>query len=536
MVKLQNYPSVVEAEVSAAQEAAVRVFEKVLEVSGESSAALCRLVVDASEAGSVIGKGGKTVEKLRRESGAKIRVLLGDHLPIGISPPHEVIEIEGDPLAVKKALLGVCGQLQECPQAENPSIKDSKPLESTSQSSVHSFRVDPHHRQTPLSVVTTSYSPAVVGKLSFEADRLPILDLKMQQEEVVFKILCSNDRVGGVIGRGGSIVKVLQEESGANINFAPPVTNCNERLITISSKEDMESRYSPAQRAVVLVFSRSVEAGAERGPETGLNKGPTVSARLVVPSNQLGCLLGKGGVIISEMRKTTEASIYIYKGDQVPKCCAQDDEVVEISGHFANTQDALYHVTSRLRNYLFTSKAANNSVTGTGNITSDTSNHGRARDMTPVGLRQYSGTSQLVNVQATLRQGLDPLFRPHMTDHSVSSGLGTSETAGGNPRNFATHGRGFASANVGAERGSTHRPPVITNTTVEVLVPESAISSVYGENGSNLTRIKQISGAKVMVHEAHPGMRHRTVVISGTPDETQAAQSLLHAFMLTGSS
>jgi len=44
----------------------------------------------------------------------------------------------------------------------------------------------------------------------------------------------------------------------------------------------------------------------------------------------------------------------------------------------------------------------------------------------------------------------------------------------------------------------------------------------------------QISGAKVMVHEARSGSSDRTVIISGTPDETQAAQSLLHAFILTG--
>lgn len=92
----------------------------------------------------------------------------------------------------------------------------------------------------------------------------------------------------------------------------------------------MDSRNPPAQRAVVLVYSRSVEAGADRGLETGLNKGSSVSARLVVPSNQAGCLLGKGGVIISEMRKATGASIHILKGDHLPKCVAQDDEVVEV--------------------------------------------------------------------------------------------------------------------------------------------------------------------------------------------------------------
>lgn len=44
----------------------------------------------------------------------------------------------------------------------------------------------------------------------------------------------------------------------------------------------------------------------------------------------------------------------------------------------------------------------------------------------------------------------------------------------------------------------------------------------------------QISGAKVILHEPRLGTSDRIVVISGTPDETQAAQSLLQAFILTG--
>lgn len=47
----------------------------------------------------------------------------------------------------------------------------------------------------------------------------------------------------------------------------------------------------------------------------------------------------------------------------------------------------------------------------------------------------------------------------------------------------------------------------------------------------------QISGAKVTVREPRPGTSNRTtIILSGTPDETQAAQSLLQAFIISGSS
>uniref|UniRef100_A0A803LFX8 K Homology domain-containing protein n=2 Tax=Chenopodium quinoa TaxID=63459 RepID=A0A803LFX8_CHEQI len=527
-MKLSNSPAEVEFQISAFQEAAVRVFEKVLEVSGEGNAVvICRILVKVNEAGSVIGKGGKTVAKLRRESGAKIRVLVGNKLPPGVSIPDEVVEIEGDVMAVKRALVGICGQLQEC-YTEKSSIKEDKPLESTSYSADHSLH------QMPLSVATTTFNPVV--RPALESVRPPASESKFPRKEVVFKILCSNDRVGGVIGRGGSIIHALQEESGASIDVGLCVANCNERLVTVYSMEDVGSRYSPAQRAVVLVYTRYVEATAEKGLEAGMNQGSAVTARLVVSSNQVGCLLGKGGAIISEIRKVTGAYIRIHNGDLVPKCAAQDSEVVEISGQFVNIQDALYHVTSRLRNNLFTSKAMNIPGSGTGKLLSDTSICGRIQDATTVGLRQSSGTNQSVGGQATLSQGYGPLPHPNISHYLPSTGLQTIEPAGVNPRNFVTFDGGLASANTGVQLGRTLSPAIVTNTVVEIVVPETSISSVYGENGSNLTRIRQISGAKVIVHEAVSGIESRTVVISGTPDQTQAAQSLIHAFILTGSS
>lgn len=94
--------------------------------------------------------------------------------------------------------------------------------------------------------------------------------------------------------------------------------------------QNPDSRYSPAQKAVVLVFCRSIEAAIEKGLDSGSNKGSTVNARLVVPSNQVGCLLGKGGSIVSEMRKVTGAGIRIIGGEQVPKCVSENDQVVQV--------------------------------------------------------------------------------------------------------------------------------------------------------------------------------------------------------------
>lgn len=54
-----------------------------------------------------------------------------------------------------------------------------------------------------------------------------------------------------------------------------------------------------------------------------------VSIRLLVPSKVIGCLIGKNGSIIHEIRKRTKADIRISKADK-PKCADANDELVEV--------------------------------------------------------------------------------------------------------------------------------------------------------------------------------------------------------------
>lgn len=55
----------------------------------------------------------------------------------------------------------------------------------------------------------------------------------------------------------------------------------------------------------------------------------TVSIRLLVPSKVIGCIIGKSGSIINEIRKRTKADIHISKGEK-PKCADANDELVEV--------------------------------------------------------------------------------------------------------------------------------------------------------------------------------------------------------------
>ncbi|GMH27188.1 hypothetical protein Nepgr_029031 [Nepenthes gracilis] len=53
--------------------------------------------------------------------------------------------------------------------------------------------------------------------------------------DTVYRILCPSRKIGGVIGKGGSIINALREETQAKITVARSVPGSDERVIMISS-------------------------------------------------------------------------------------------------------------------------------------------------------------------------------------------------------------------------------------------------------------------------------------------------------------
>ena len=60
------------------------------------------------------------------------------------------------------------------------------------------------------------------------------------EEEVMFRLLCQVDKVGSLIGKGGSIRRALQTETGATIKIADSAPQSDERVVVISAREACE--------------------------------------------------------------------------------------------------------------------------------------------------------------------------------------------------------------------------------------------------------------------------------------------------------
>ncbi|KAL2534479.1 RNA-binding KH domain-containing protein PEPPER [Abeliophyllum distichum] len=108
------------APLSPAMDAAIRIFKRLNGLSdGEApdaaGAAFCliRLIVASAQAMSLIGKQGNVIKSIQESSGASVRVLSNDEMPIYASSDEKIVEIQGEALKVLKGLEAVVGHLRK---------------------------------------------------------------------------------------------------------------------------------------------------------------------------------------------------------------------------------------------------------------------------------------------------------------------------------------------------------------------------------------------------------------------------------------
>lgn len=111
-----------EVEVSPAMNAVLRVFKRIhdtlenaVDTSDQASTAIStiRLLVPSSQAFSLIGKQGSLIKSIQENSGASVRVLPGDALPLYAAADEKVVDIHGEFLKVHTALEAVVGHLRK---------------------------------------------------------------------------------------------------------------------------------------------------------------------------------------------------------------------------------------------------------------------------------------------------------------------------------------------------------------------------------------------------------------------------------------
>ncbi|KAG5624240.1 hypothetical protein H5410_009458 [Solanum commersonii] len=315
-----------------AQDALFKVHEKIVsetfdEDSENAPQVTIRLLVPSDQIGCVIGKGGQIVQNIRSESGAQIRILKDNHLPACALSSDELLQ---------KALYEIATRLHKNPSRSQNLLASAAPNIYSSSSLVGHTVGAPIVGMASLMGSYRGYK-GESGDLSRSFYSAPRNESSSKEFSIC--LLCPIANIGGVIGKGGVIINQIRQESGAAIKVDSSAAEGDDCVISISAKEFFEDTYSP-----------TVEAALRLQVAT--------KVQLLVPTSRIGCLIGKGGTIINEMRKITKANIRILSKEGLPKVAAEDDEMVQISGELDVVKDALIQVTSRLRANLFEREGA----------------------------------------------------------------------------------------------------------------------------------------------------------------------------------
>ncbi|XP_062205114.1 KH domain-containing protein HEN4-like isoform X1 [Phragmites australis] len=612
-----------------AQDALLKIHDKIVadEVAHEKSETvddvIARILVPGNQVGCLLGKGGSIIQQLRADTGAGIRVLPSENLPQCALKSDELVQISGVPSLVRKALYEISTRLHQHPRKENA------PLEEIIDASTQRKRESPPplpHGNPMLPHLHVDHPPPI--PLLDPYRNGPLRYPVAEAEEFSVRILCASELIGSVIGKNGANVRQVEQQTGARIKVQEVGKDASgERLIIVSSKEIPADPISPTIEALIMLHDK-VSAPSEKRH---------LSTRLVVPSSKVGCILGEGGKVITEMRRRTGAEIRVYSKADKPKYLSFDDELVQVAGPPDIARGALTEIASRLRTrtlrdasstnnpppvapfdgppvdifpsreFTLYGRPANDPPYGrpandppygrpandppygrpaneppygrpaneppygrpSSNIPYGRLNESAPRDHSsayPVDYfskREYpSGSPPFVsNVPSYAYQryavparlptrelplsfstGVDYMshhsYRDHVpTDCYSSRGtqqLGVTRDGNSNAYDYTeAAGRMHGCEDYRGLTGVTATGRF--SSTIELRIPSSSLDSIVGVGGVNLAEIRQISGARLRLLEAHAGSSESVVEIQGTLDQTKAAQSLLQGFISANS-
>uniref|UniRef100_A0A4W6CY60 Poly(rC) binding protein 3 n=1 Tax=Lates calcarifer TaxID=8187 RepID=A0A4W6CY60_LATCA len=192
-----------------------------------------RLVVPASQCGSLIGKGGSKIKEMRESTGAQVQVA-GDMLP---NSTERAVTISGTPEAIIQCVKQICVVM----------------LESPPKGATIPYRPKP--ASTPV-IFSGVFVPTANLRLLLQNQPLPQLtklhQLAMQQTPFTplgqttpafpgtgFQASCSKisalfQLIGCIIGRQGTKINEIRQMSGAQIKIANAMEGSSERQITIT--------------------------------------------------------------------------------------------------------------------------------------------------------------------------------------------------------------------------------------------------------------------------------------------------------------
>uniref|UniRef100_A0A2K6V321 K Homology domain-containing protein n=1 Tax=Saimiri boliviensis boliviensis TaxID=39432 RepID=A0A2K6V321_SAIBB len=294
--------------------------------SGLNVTLTIRLLMHGKEVGSIIGKNEESVKRIREESGARFSISEGNC-------PERIITLTGPTCAIFKAFAMMINKLEE---DINSSMTNS----------------------------TAASRPPVTLRLVVPATQC-----------------------GSLIGKGGCKIKEIRESTGAQVQVSgdmlpnsteqaitvavvpQSVTECVQQICLVMLETLPQYRGSDAagqhtisplhlaklnqvarqQSHIAMLHGGTGFAGIEssspevKGYRASLDASTQTTHELTIPNNLIGCIIGRQGVNINEIRQMSGAQIKIANPVE-----GSSGRQVTITGSAASISLAQYLINARL--------------------------------------------------------------------------------------------------------------------------------------------------------------------------------------------
>uniref|UniRef100_A0A8D1U204 K Homology domain-containing protein n=1 Tax=Sus scrofa TaxID=9823 RepID=A0A8D1U204_PIG len=302
-----------------------------------------RLLMHGKEVGSIIGKKGESVKKMREESGARINISEGNC-------PERIITLAGPTNAIFKAFAMIIDNLEE-------DISSSMTNSTAASRPPVTLRL----------VVPASQCGSLIGKGGCKIKE--IRESTGAQVQVAGDMLPnSTERAITIAGIPQSIIECVKQicvvmlespPKGVTIPYRPkpsssPVIFAGGQAYTIQGQYAIPQPDLTKLHQLAMQQSHFPMTHGNTGFSAGLDaSAQTTSHELTIPNDLIGCIIGRQGAKINEIRQMSGAQIKIANPVE-----GSTDRQVTITGSAASISLAQYLINVSLENAKPSSQAA----------------------------------------------------------------------------------------------------------------------------------------------------------------------------------
>ncbi|KAF2668681.1 hypothetical protein BT63DRAFT_456320 [Microthyrium microscopicum] len=256
--------------------------------------------IDSNLVGLVIGRQGENMRRIESETSARIQFITSPDHP----GPTRSCRISGPPRAREAAKREI-----------DRTIAENKANQGRDSRGPRNDNRDGGYRpQQP---------PMMQQQQQSSHGRSPSQQPALREGENAVQIMVPDRTVGLIIGRGGETIRDLQERSECHINIVGPNKSLNGlRPVNLIGTPEASQKAKDLIMEIVESDTRGNSGQTDNAPAQNYapqtrnndNHAPPpgkISETIMVPSESVGMIIGKGGETIREMQATSQCKINV---------------------------------------------------------------------------------------------------------------------------------------------------------------------------------------------------------------------------------